>query len=362
MYPAHTRYYLGFNLVPGLGPVRLARLVAHCGSLEQAWHADAVALAAAGLDARTSAALLAARERLDLDAELDRAARAGVRLLTIEDAAYPRLLREAPGAPPLLYVRGSLSAADDRAVAVVGTRSPTAYGREATRHLAGALAQGGITIVSGLALGVDAIAHTAALEAGGRTVAVLGCGVDRPYPERNRALAERIVARGALVSDYPLGTVPAAANFPPRNRIISGLSRGTLVVEAGARSGALITVEFALEQGREVLAVPGPIFSRQSEGTLQLIRDGAALVACADDVLNALDMRVSDLQHTAWAELPADPIEAAVLAQLSHEPRHIDELGRTAGLPAATVAATLALLELKGLARQAAPLQYVISR
>ncbi len=362
MYPAHTRYYLGFNLVPGLGPARLARLLAHCGSLEHAWHADAFDLAAAGVDARTSAALIATRERVDLDRELERAERLGVTLLSIEDAGYPRLLREIPGAPPLLYVRGTLTPADEWAIAVVGTRSPTAYGREAARHLAGDLARAGITIVSGLALGIDAIAHAAALEAGGRTVAVLGCGVDRPYPERHRELAERIISQGALVSDYPLGALPAAANFPPRNRIISGLSHGTLVVEAGARSGALITVEFALEQGRDVLAVPGSIFSRQSEGCLQLIRNGAALVASASDVLAALDLTTASAQCEARIELPADPVEAALLAELSYEPRHIDELGRAVELPAPTVAAALALLELKGLARQAAPMQYVRTR
>ncbi|MCS6881081.1 MAG: DNA-processing protein DprA [Oscillochloridaceae bacterium] len=362
MYPDYTRYYLGFNLAPGLGPARLARLIAHCGSPERAWHADAFDLAAAGIDARTSAAFLATRERVDLDRELERAARLGVTLLCIEDAAYPRLLREIPGAPPLLYIRGTLTPADEWAIAVVGTRSPTPYGREAARHLAGDLARAGVTIVSGLALGVDAIAHAAALDAGGRTVAVLACGVDRPYPERHRDLAERIIAQGALVSDYPLGTAPAAANFPPRNRIISGLSRGTLVVEAGERSGALITVEFALEQGRDVLAVPGSIFSRQSAGCLQLIRDGAALVASADDALAALNLTAASAQSEARIELPADPVEAALLAALSHEPRHIDELGRAVELPAPTVAAALALLELKGLARQAAPMQYVRAR
>jgi DNA processing protein len=356
------RYYLGFNLVSGLGPARVARLIARCGSAEAAWRADAFDLAAAGVDARTSAALLAARARLDLDAELERVARAGVTLLTLDDPAYPRLLRAIPGAPPLIYVRGSLTAADEWAVAVVGTRAPTAYGREAAYRLAGDLARSGVTVVSGLALGVDAVAHAAALDAGGRTLAVLGSGVDQPYPGRNRRLAERIVEQGALVSDYPLGTAPVAANFPPRNRLISGLSCGTLVVEAGERSGALITVEFALDQGREVLAVPGSIFSRQSAGTLRLIRDGAALVTCAEDVRAALDMTAAGVQREARAELPADPVEAAVLELLSYTPAHLDELTRAAGLPAPAVAAAVTLLELKGLARQAAPLQYVLAR
>ncbi len=362
MHPPHTRYYLGFNLVPGIGPARLIRLIETCGSLEAAWHADAFALAQAGLDSKTSAAFLTTRARVNLDAELERAARLGVTLLSLDDAAYPPLLRAIPGAPPLLYVRGTLGPADDWAVAVVGTRSPTTYGREAAYTLARDLALAGVTIVSGLALGIDTVAHEATLATEGRTVAVLGSGVDLPYPARNRGLAERIIAQGALVSDYPLGTAPIAANFPPRNRIISGLSRATLVVEAGEQSGALITVNFALDQGREVFAVPGPIFFRQSAGCNQLIRDGAALARSADDLLADLELNVATVQREARAELPVEPDEAALLALLSSEPRHIDELGREAGLSAPAIAAALALLELKGLARQAAPMLYVLGR
>jgi len=362
MYPTHTRYYLGFNLTPGMGPARLARLVAHCGSLEAAWNADAFDLAAAGIEARTAGALLAARARLDLDAELLRAERAGATLLTLDDPDYPRLLREIPGAPPLIYVRGTLSSADDWAVAVVGTRSPTPYGCEAALRLSAELARAGVTVVSGLALGIDAIAHTAALDAGGRTLAVLGSGVDVPYPGRNRRLAERMIEQGALISDFPLGTAPTATNFPARNRIISGLSRGTLVVEAGERSGALITVEFALEQGREVLAVPGSIFARQSVGTLRLLRDGAAIVTSAEDLLATLELTTASVQREARIELPTDPVEAAVIAQLGYTPTHIDELCRAAKLPVPAVAAALAILELKGLVRQPAPMQYVVSR
>ncbi|NTV64850.1 MAG: DNA-processing protein DprA, partial [Oscillochloris sp.] len=175
----------------------------------------------------------------------------------------------------------------------------------------------------------------------------------------NRSLAERIIERGALVSDYPLGTRPVAMNFPARNRLISGLSLGTLVVEAGERSGALITVDFALEQGRDVFAVPGHIFSRQSVGTHRLLRDGASLTTSAADILEGLNLTASAVQQMARAELPADPIESRLLDLLSYEPQHIDQIGRTAGMPAAQVAATLALLELKGLARQAGPMEYV---
>jgi DNA processing protein len=359
MAPPHTRYYLGFNLIAGIGPARLARLIAHCGSVEAAWHADALDLAMAGLDSRSSAALLAARPQINLDAELERAERAGAALCTIEDADYPALLKAAPGAPPLIYIRGDLAPADGWAVAVVGTRSPTSYGREAAHRLSADLAGSGVTVVSGLAIGVDSVAHIAALDAGGRTIAVLGSGVDLPYPERNRSLAERIIAQGALISDYPLGTRPVAANFPPRNRLISGLSLGTLVVEAGERSGALITVDFALEQGRDIFAVPGHIFSRQSAGTHRLLRDGATIATCAGDILDGLNLTASGVQREARAELPTDPLEVAILDMLSYEPQHADAISRAAGLPPAQVAATLAVLELKGLARQAGPMEYV---
>jgi DNA processing protein len=361
-YPDHTRYYLGFNLVAGIGPVRLARLIERCGSVEAAWRADAFDMAAAGLDSRSSAALAAAQHSIDLDAELARAAAAGVTLLTVEDAAYPRLLRAAPAAPPLIYVRGTLGHADDWAIAVVGTRSPTSYGREVALRIAHDLAAAGATVVSGLALGVDGLAHQAALEAGGRTIAVLGSGVDLPYPGRHRRLAEQIVAQGALISDYPLGTAPAAANFPPRNRIIAGLAQATLVVEAGQTSGSLITVEFALDQGRDVFAVPGHIFSRQSAGAHRLIQAGAQLVTSAEEILAALGLDAANAQREARAELPADPTEARLVGLLGYTPCHADELARAAGVGAAEAAAALTMLELKGLIRQAAPQQYVLRR
>lgn len=362
MTASDARYYLGFNLVPGIGPMRLARLIERCGSVEAAWHAGPGELTAAGLDARSSAALLETRRHCNLDAELERAAAARVRLLTIADPDYPMLLAQTPAPPPLLYVRGALTSADDWALAIVGTRGPTSYGKEATRRLAADLAGAGVTVVSGLALGVDTIAHGAALEAGGRTIAVLGCGVDVAYPERNQRLAAAIVENGALVSEYPLGTKPMPANFPPRNRIISGLTLGTLVVEAGAKSGALITVEFALEQGRDVFAVPGSIFSKASEGTNRLIRNGAGLVTQAIDILEALNLGVMSAQREVRAELPEDPTEAALLELLSYEPQHADSLGRAAGLPAPAVSAALTMLELKGYVRQVSSMEFVLAR
>ncbi|GIV64692.1 MAG: DNA processing protein DprA [Bellilinea sp.] len=357
-----VRYYLGFNLVPGIGPLRLARLIERCGSIAEAWYADEAAMVAAGLDARSMAGLRAVRESIDLDAELARIRTAGITPVAVVDPLYPPLLRMTPAPPPLLYLRGTLTPADQRAVAIVGTRHPSHYGREVARRLARDLATAGVTIVSGLALGIDTIAHTAALEAGGRTIAVLASGVDRVYPERNRALAGQIIASGALLSDYPPGTPPAPLNFPPRNRIISGLSLATIVVEASANSGALITVQFALDQGREVMAVPGSIFSPLSVGPHRLIRDGAVIVTSADDVLAALNLDQCGETFEPSLELALTAEEEAIYAVVEAEPQHIDVIGRAAGQSAAATAAALALLELKGLVRQVAPLYYARGR
>ncbi|NJN67407.1 MAG: DNA-protecting protein DprA [Chloroflexaceae bacterium] len=355
----HTRYYVGFNRVSGIGPSRLAQLIQRCGSAEAAWHATPDEMGQAGLDRKSRESLLKARQSLDLDAELARVFRAGAHVLTIEDAEYPRILAQIAAPPPLLYVRGSLSVLDEWALAVVGTRSPTTYGKEATRRIVTDLARSGLTIVSGLAVGIDGVAHQAALEAGGRTIGVLGCGVDVLYPDRNIRLAEEMLECGALLSDYPLGTRPYPSNFPPRNRIISGLTVGTLVTEAGEKSGALITVDFALEQGRDVFAVPGTIFSQKSQGVHQLIRNGAELVTCAQDILESLNlMNLRGHQEVAVA-LPEDPTEAALMSHLSAEPQHVDILCRTSGMSPSLVSSTLTLLELKGYARHVGNMEYV---
>ncbi len=357
----NTRYYLGFNYVNGIGPVRLDRLIEQCGSIEAAWHASAAELMAIGLEPKLIEALIETRRTLDLDREMERLQHAGVALIDRENPAYPAALRHIPSPPPLIYVRGTLSDVDSWSVAVVGTRQPTAYGREATRRLTTGLVEAGVTIISGLALGIDSIAHTTALDAGGRTLAVLPCGIDLVYPERHDALARRIADHGALISEFPPGTRPTPQLFPVRNRLISGLARGVLVVEAGIKSGALITVDYALEQGRDVFAVPGPIFSPRSEGTNHLIRNGAGLVTCAGDILEALDMSAAASQQEVRAALPDDPVEAAVLALVGYEPLHIDDLQRRTSMPVHEVSATLTVLELKGFVRQCAPMCYVLA-
>lgn len=355
-------YYLGFNLTPGIGSARLRRLIDVFGTVQHAWEAPLGDLVASGLDAKSCQSIATHRRQIDIEHELERLERAHTKILCWDDDEYPALLRHIPLPPPLIYVRGTLSAVDAWALGVVGTRNPTSYGKEATRRLVNGIAEAGVTVVSGLALGIDTHAHAGALEVGGRTIAVLGSGVDVPYPERNRNLAEQIVEQGALVSEFPLGTMPVAANFPVRNRLISGLSLGTLVVEAGTRSGALITVGFALEQGRDVLAVPGQIYSHASDGTHQLIRSGATLVTSAQDILEALNLTATTTQQEMKQVLPDDPIEANLMQLLGYHPLHIDELVRASGMAAPMVSSVLAMMELKGMVRQSGAMQYVLVR
>jgi DNA processing protein len=357
-----TKYWIAFSIVRGVGPVRFRALLDHFGSAERAWQASSEELAAAGLDRRSLKNLMQARSRLDLDREMARIASIPARAITWESAEYPRLLREIPDAPPVLYIRGRLTEEDEWAIAVVGTRRASAYGRQVTHRLTEALARSGLTVVSGLARGIDSEAHLAALESGGRTIAVLGCGIDQVYPPENRKLAERVVAQGAVITDYPVGTKPEAGNFPPRNRIISGLSLGVLITEAGTRSGARITADYAAEHGRDVFAVPGSILSYASAGTNALIQDGAKLVIKPDDILEELNLMMVAEQAEARQVLPANATEASLLSRLSTEPTHVDELRQLVGLPISDVTSALALMELKGMVRQAGGMRYVIAR
>ncbi len=351
-------YWVGFNMVRGIGPARVRALLDYFGTLKEAWHAPAAELREAGLDRRSVENLLAARRSLDLEREMQRLERVGVQVFTWEDDDYPRRLRQIYNPPPVLYVRGTLLPQDEWAIAVVGTRRPTHYGREAARVLAGDLARQGVTVVSGLALGIDGVAHEAALEAGGRTIAVLGSGFRHLYPARHRGLAKRIAEQGALITEYALDVRPEASNFPPRNRIISGLSMGVVVVEAGETSGALITARFAADQGREVFAVPGPIFHRPSMGTNRLIQEGAKAVTSVNDILEELNItRLAEHQEARLA-IPKSDLEEQILACLTQEPLHVDDIVRQMQLDAAQVISTLTLMELKGLVRQVGVMQY----
>jgi DNA processing protein len=338
-----TPYWVALTGVAGIGPTRMRRLLDYFGDAERAWSATLGDLIVSGLERRAAEALAAARRTLDLDREMARLEAAGVRALTWDSEDYPQRLREINDAPPVLFTLGDFAPPDTFAVAVVGTRRATHYGREVAARLSAELAEAGITVVSGLAKGIDTIAHQAALDAGGRTVAVLGSGVDVIYPPENRGLARRIVeeGRGAVVSEYPLGTQPDAINFPPRNRIVSGLSLGVLVVEAPEKSGALITVDFALEQGRDVFAVPGPITSHSSEGTNRLLKQGARCVTSVRDILEELDMQMVTEHVEAVKALPTDPTERMLMELLQESSQHVDELTNRSGLPSSTVSAIL---------------------
>ncbi len=345
-------YRVALHRVHRLGSVRFALLERAFPSMEAAWRASEGELVDAGLDVRTAQAIRRARSEVDPDAEMERMAKAGVRALARTDEAYPSRLREIDDCPPVLYVRGEWRPEDEWSVAVVGTRRATAYGRQAATELTRGLAASSVTVVSGLARGVDTIAHRTALDTGGRTVAVLANGLDTIYPPENRRLADEIAERGAVVSDYPLGTKPRADFFPRRNRILSGLSLGTLIIEGDHKSGSMITSRFAMEQNRDVFAVPGSIFSPQSRGPLALIRDGAMPVTSAQDILEALNLtQVGSQLDFGRASPPESDDERALMATLTREPQHIDEVARKSGLAPAIVSGTLALLELKGLVR-----------
>ncbi len=355
-------YWVGFNLVKGIGAVRLRGLLDFFGNLEVAWHAPVDALQSAGLSGKVLENFVKVRHGVDLEAIWEKTLVQGIQVLTWDEAAYPNRLKQIDQPPPVLYVRGEILDEDTWAVAIVGTRRMTVYGRQVAEELGAFLAQRSITMVSGLALGVDSAAHAATLRAGGRTLAVLGSGVDRIYPPENERLAAKIIERGALISDYAPGTPPNSVNFPPRNRIISGLSLATIVVEAGESSGALITASFAADQGREVLAVPGNINAPQSKGANRLIQQGARPLLKPEDILEALQLELVNEHRQARTILPADALEACVLQVLSSQPQHVDEIGHQSGLSIDKVSATLTLMELKGMVRQVGGMNYVAVR
>jgi DNA processing protein len=353
------QYWVGFNLVYGIGPQRMQSLLDTFGDVELAWKADREDLKSAGLGPKTIDALIEMRNRTDLGNIWDQIKASGFRVLTWDCDEYPQRLREIAAPPPVLYTLGDFLPQDRWAAAVVGTRRMSSYGELITCELGRILAVSGVTIISGLARGIDRIAHEAALDAGGRTIAVLGSGLDKIYPPEHRKLAERIAENGVIISDYPLGTRPESKNFPPRNRIISGLSMAVVVVEAGEGSGALITADFAAEQGREVFAVPGDINRTTSEGVNRLIQSGARPLIHAQDVLEALNLEVTVRQEVVSQALPEDKTECLILEILGMEPVHVDDLKESCALPISQITAALAMLELKGRVKKLSGMQYI---
>jgi DNA processing protein len=350
---------LRLALIPGVGPVTRKSLLEHFGSSAAALEAAPSELRRVpGVGAKLAQSILAARETVDVEAELTICREQGVTILTDADPQYPRLLKEIHNPPAVLFVHGELKPDDAMAIAIVGTRHATGYGRQQAERLAAGLARAGLTIVSGLARGIDAAAHRGALQAGGRTVAVLGGGVVNIYPPEHAELAAEIRRAGALLSENPPRYAPKSGMFPQRNRLITGLSLGVIVVEAADRSGALISAQHAMEQGREVFAVPGRVDSRASRGCHRLLREGAKLVECVEDVLEELGPLVEAAPRSDGrvvhhpAELQLNDQERCVLDAIPSDPTSIDLVATTSGLPVQRVLSTISVLEMRHLVRR----------
>lgn len=352
-------YLNAMNRVSFLGPARIAALLKRFGSPREAWNASRSGLDEISELKGFQERFISERRRIDPLGEWQRLQELQIGCIPLRSPRYPPLLKLISQPPPLLYCRGSWVKSDNIAVAIVGSRRCTFYGREVARRLAGDLVAAGLTVVSGMALGIDTAAHEGALERAGRSVAVLGCSVERCYPSANRNLMDRLVKNGAVLSEFALDTRPLPQHFPRRNRIISGLTLGTIVVEAPGKSGALITAHYALEQNREVFAVPGNIGSPYSRGCHRLLKEGARLVESVDDILEELGFALGDSAAAAETAAAKEQVinalgesEKRLLKLIPFEPLHIDEIVRCSGKEAARAGADLLSLELKGLIRQ----------
>jgi DNA processing protein len=344
--------WLALSALPGIGSRRLATLISRFGNAESVLAAPAAEIRELDGFSDRAARVITRLDLRDAEQMISAAELADQRLLIPADNEFPARLRSIPDPPPVLFTRGDLGLLDRPAVAIVGSRNHTRYGAEVAADLAHIAVRAGAVVVSGMALGLDAVAHLAALDGGGTTIGVLGSAVDVVYPAANRKLFERVRESGLLVSELPPGSRPHPGSFPRRNRLISGLAQALVVVEAKEGSGTLITVNCALEQGRDVLAVPGPITSPTSRGTNRLLRDGAIPILDPEDLLRALG--IGETSTTASPELPCNlsPEEAQVLAVLDVEARHIDEIALAAGIPIGTLLGVLLGLELGGQAEQ----------
>jgi DNA processing protein len=352
---AELRDLLALHLVPGLGPRLTAALLKRFGSAGAALQATRQQLCQVPhIGDKLSQDFFQAMQRVDVAAELDRMAEHNVRLLALATADYPAALANIPDPPQLLYLRGTLEPRDANAVGIVGSRHGTAYGRRVAERLAADLTRAGFTVISGLARGVDGAAHRGALQAGGRTLAVLAGGLSKIYPPEHKELALEVQAAGALITESAMAMEPMAAMFPARNRIISGLARAVIIVEAAEQSGALITARHAAEQGRTVFAVPGPVDSQASAGSNALIRQGAVLCRSAEDVSEELDGVRGKPAAARLVELPKDldDVQRRAWELLAEQPRHLDEITQQLAVPVAQVAGALLTLEMRKLVRR----------
>ncbi len=342
-------YWFALKNVPHVGNKTFCRLVEHFGSPANVLSSSESELSALkGIHPHIVSSVLGHDYRQFAENECAALQKSGARLVTFQCRDYPFLLLQIPDPPPFIYLKGELKA-DEAAIAIVGSRRASQYGLATTSRLARELSSHGIAVVSGMARGVDASAHRGALSGGGRSIGVLGCGIDVVYPAENRSLFAEMAEKGALVSEFPLGTKPVAENFPRRNRIISGISAGVLVIEAAEGSGSLITAQCALDQGRDIYAVPGPISSTLSRGPNRLIKQGAKLVESVEDILEELPACTNSMGKAPLPPFPCfSPQEASVYSILSNVPLHIDEIAAKCALTAGEVSAILLRLELSG--------------
>lgn len=346
------KFFNAFNNILNFGPKCFKEILDNFNFLERAWGASENELKNKNISEKTIEKILAYRDKINPDKEFEKVKNEGVEIITIKDENYPKLLREIPHPPALLYVKGEIPE-EEFIVAVVGTRHPTQYGKDAAEKLTSEIVKIGGVVVSGLAAGIDTVSHKTALEYGGKTIAVLGTGVDEKsvYPQFNKNLAREIIEKGgAVISEFPIGMGPQKFNFPQRNRIISGLSLGSIVVEAAEKSGALITAAYALEQNREVFAVPGLIFSKNSVGPNMLIKSGAKATTCIEDIIEELGINIKE-NHKKSVENNLDEKEKAIIDFISQDPIHIDKIIKLAKLDVSEVYSALLMLEMKGIVK-----------
>ncbi|RCX15504.1 DNA processing protein [Anaerobacterium chartisolvens] len=358
----NIKYWIWLSSIPNIGPRRCSQMLERFGGPEEIWNMREADLKAARfLSAYTVENLLNPKYRNDAERLMDAMYRHGIKAIAVNNPSYPYYLKNIYNPPIVLYVRGRLNK-DQKAVAVVGSRRASPYGMKMAEEIAYELSRLGIAVISGMARGIDTMAHRGCLKAGGTTIAVMGCGLDRAYPAENRELMESIAVSGAAVSEYPPGIPPLPQNFPARNRIISGISQGVVVIEAGGRSGSLITADFALEQGREVFAVPGNVDRVNSTGANKLIKDGAKMVTCVEDILEELDINrmASKIDKAAAGNFICDSRfdglegdEKEIVRCLEGNALHIDRISLKSGLGIQDVNSLLLMLELKGIIEQA---------
>ncbi len=355
------KYLNALNKIEGVGPQKIKMLLSFFGSFEAAWKAGPEELMRSGINKTLAEKIAERRMEINPDEEWEKLRKENIKIIALDNPLYPSLLKEIPNPPYVIYVKGELDMNSAPAISIVGSRKYTSYGYQTALSFAKELADAGLIVVSGMAIGIDSFAHQGALNANGATAAVLGSSLENNHigPRSNFKLAENILEKGALISEYPPGTPANPGLFPARNRLMAGLSLGTLVVEAAENSGSLITANYALEFNREVFAVPGSIFSLQSSGTNNLIKRGAKMAAGISDILEELRLEQKKISSEIKKIIPASTEEKKILAFLSHEPSHIDKIAKTTKLKTNVVGSTLALMEIKGMVKNIGGQNYI---